>query len=142
MRLTFLLILMSVLLVGCGTRRGPMAVDEDAPTEFETTESGLKYRILRKADGPKPKPSDTVEVDYSGWLDNGAIFDSSYDRRQSTSFNLGSVVAGWTEGLQYVSEGGMIELEIPPNLGYGPQAKPGIPANSTLHFKVELHDIK
>ncbi len=119
-----------------------MEIDADAPTEFTTTESGLKYRILRKSDGRKPRSSDYVTVDYSGWLDNGSIFDSSYNRRESTGFSLGSVVPGWTEGLQHVSEGGMIELEFPASLGYGSQGRPGIPPNSTLHFKVELHKIR
>lgn len=119
-----------------------MAVDADAPTEFSTTDSGLKYRILRKSDGPRPNPRDTVTVDYTGWLDNDTVFDSSYDRRKPATFGLSEVVAGWTEGLQLIGEGGMIELEIPSQLGYGPMGTGGIPPNSTLHFKVELHEIR
>jgi FKBP-type peptidyl-prolyl cis-trans isomerase len=137
----FLFIAASILL-GCGARRGPLAIDADAPTEFTTTESGLKYRILRKSSGDKPSPSDTVTVDYSGKLDDGSVFDSSYNRNQPTTFRLDGVIPGWTEGLQYVGEGGMIELEIPAILGYAGQSLPGIPPNSTLHFKVELHEIK
>ncbi len=125
------------------TRLGPTIVDADAPTEFTTTDSGLKYRILRKSDGRKPKPENQVKVDYSGWLDDGTQFDSSYERRKPVTFALAGVVKGWTEGLQYVGEGGMIELEIPPELGYGEQGMPPtIPPNSTLHFKVELLSIE
>ena len=134
-------ILLSVL-VGCGPRRGPLAIDDDAPTEFTTTESGLKYRVLRKSGGDKPGPADTVTVDYTGTLDDGSVFDSSYNRNQPTTFPLSGVIPGWTEGLQYVGEGGMIELEIPSILGYAGQSKPGIPPDSTLHFKVELHEIR
>ena len=119
-----------------------MAIDADAPTEFTTTESGLKYRILRKSDGPKPGPADTVTVDYTGTLDDGSVFDSSYNRNQPTTFPLSGVIPGCTEGLQLVGEGGMIELEIPAILGYAGQSQPGIPPNSTLHFKVELHEIR
>lgn len=123
------------------TRGGPNRIDPDAPQEFTTTDSGLKYRVLRKSDGPKPTPSDRVTVDYSGWLDDGTVFDSSYSQRKPATFRLSGVVRGWTEGLQYVGEGGMIELEIPPELGYGGQGTAGIPPHSTLHFKVELLEI-
>ena len=132
--------------VGCGVtnERGssPGPEDPDAPTEFTATESGLKYRILRRSDGRKPTASNSVTVDYVGWLDNGREFDNSYMRREPTSFGLSQVVPGWTEGLQLVGEGGMIELEIPYELGYGAQGSPGsIPPFATLHFKVELHEI-
>lgn len=139
--------LMVLAFVGCGVadERGssPGPEDPDAPTEFTTTESGLKYRILRRSDGRKPTASNSVTVDYVGWLDNGREFDNSYIRREPTSFGLSQVVRGWTEGLQLVGEGGMIELEIPYELGYGAQGSPGsIPPFATLHFKVELHEIK
>ncbi|MFK8113486.1 MAG: FKBP-type peptidyl-prolyl cis-trans isomerase [Rubripirellula sp.] len=129
-----------LLASGCSAApRGPNMMDPDAPEEFSVTDSGLKYRILRRSEGKKPSPSDRVTVDYSGWLDNGAIFDSSYERRDSTSFGLSNVIPGWTEGMQLVGEGGMIELEVPPELGYGPRGQPPtIPPNATLHFKVEL----
>lgn len=134
----------SLLICSCApNRHGPTVVDPDAPTEFTTTESGLKYRILRKSNGPQPKANNRVKVDYSGWLDDGSVFDSSYERRKPVTFALSQVVKGWTEGLQLVAEGGMIELEIPAELGYGAQGKPpSIPPNSTLHFKVELLSIE
>lgn len=140
------LILLLAFSSGCSqSSRGsaPGPEDADAPKEFTTTESGLKYRILRRGGGATPGPQNSVTVDYVGWLDNGAEFDSSYNRRESTSFKLSGVVAGWTEGLQLISEGGMIELEVPSDLGYGPMGMPGaIPPDATLHFKVELHDVQ
>jgi len=119
-------------------------IDADAPLAFTTTPSGLKYRILRKGPGGKPTAADTVEVNYHGWLDDGKVFDSSYARGESISFPLNGVIPGWTEGMQLVGEEGMIELEIPSNLGYGPRGTPGgpIPPNATLHFIVELIDVK
>jgi FKBP-type peptidyl-prolyl cis-trans isomerase FkpA len=117
----------------------PGPVDADAPTEFTETASGLRYKVLRKSDGPKPTQTDTVTVNYKGTLDSGKVFDSSYDRGEPISFSLMQVVAGWTEGLQLVGEGGMIELDVPPKLGYGAQGAPGaIPPNARLHFTVEL----
>jgi FKBP-type peptidyl-prolyl cis-trans isomerase FkpA len=118
-------------------------VDDDAPEEFTTTASGLKYRIRRKSEGKKPTKVNSVKVHYKGWLDDGKQFDSSYDRGQPIDFGLGQVVPGWTEGLQLIGVGGMIELEIPSKLGYGPGGKPPvIPPDSTLHFIVELLDVK
>ena len=125
----------------CGSQvtTGPSVVDADAPTEFTETESGLKYRILRKSNGPKPLPHNRVTVDYTGWLDDGTVFDSSYESKSSATFPLGNVVPGWTEGMQLVGEGGMIELIIPHELGYGERGQPpSIPPRATLHFKVEL----
>jgi FKBP-type peptidyl-prolyl cis-trans isomerase len=121
----------------------PGPADKDAPTEFQSTESGLKYRILRKSKGARPAKANTVKVHYRGWLDDGKEFDSSYKRDEPIEFPLNRVIPGWTEGMQLVSKGGMIELEIPPNLGYGAQGVPGaIPGNAKLHFLVELIDIK
>lgn len=119
----------------------PGPSDADAPKEFKTTKSGLKYRILRKSDEEKPGAKDKVEVHYKGWFDDGKVFDSSYDRKESISFPLNQVVKGWTEGLQLVGKGGMIELEIPYDLAYGERGRPGIPPKATLHFIVELLDI-
>ena len=121
---------------------GAGAIDSDAPEELTPTASGLYYRILRQSDGRKPKPTDTVLAHYRGTLDNGQQFDSSYDRGEPTEFPLEGVIKGWTEGLQLIGEGGMIELEIPPNLGYGDMDRPKIPANSTLHFIIELEKVK
>ena len=121
---------------------GAGEIDADAPEEFTKTESGLKFRILRNADGRKPVADSEVVAHYKGWFDNGKQFDSSYDRGEPTPFPLNGVIAGWTEGLQLIGEGGMIELEIPGSLAYGPRGRPGIPPNATLHFIVELKQVK
>lgn len=118
---------------------GAGKVDNDAPKTFSKTSSGLQYRVLRKGAGPKPKATNSVNVNYHGWLDNGKVFDSSYRRGQPISFGLNQVIPGWTEGMQLVGEGGMIELTIPSNLAYGERgAGADVPPNSTLHFLVEL----
>lgn len=123
--------------------KGAGEVDKDAPKSFETTKSGLKYRVLRQGKGEKPKASNTVKVNYHGWLDNGKVFDSSYNRGQSIEFGLRQVIPGWTEGMQLVGEGGMIELEIPSELAYGSRgAGRDVPPNATLHFLVELIKVK
>ena len=124
---------------GAPAEMQPGPKDADAPEEFTTTASGLKYRILRKSDGKKPTAANSVVAHYKGWLDDGKVFDSSYKRREPTPFPLSGVIPGWTEGLQLIGEGGMIELEIPSDLGYGPNGMGAdIPGGATLHFIVEL----
>lgn len=122
--------------------KGAGKIDEDAPKAFKATESGLKYRILREGTGKKPTPETMVAAHYQGWLDSGKVFDSSYRKRQPITFKLGQVVKGWGEGMQLVGQGGMIELVIPAELGYGNRGRPGIPANSTLHFLVEVLEVR
>lgn len=119
----------------------PGSVDKDAPEEFQTTKSGLKYRIRRKSDEDKPAPNDSVSVHYKGWFDDGEPFDSSYDRGEQTKFPLKGVIRGWTEGLQLIGKSGMIELEVPYELAYGEEGRPGIPPKARLHFLIELFEI-
>ena len=123
--------------------KGAGKIDKDAATNFTETKSGLKYRILRQGAGAAPKATNTVRVHYHGWLDNGKVFDSSYRRNEDISFGLNQVIKGWTEGMQLVGAGGMIELQIPSDLGYGNRgAPPDIPPKATLHFLVELIEVK
>jgi FKBP-type peptidyl-prolyl cis-trans isomerase FkpA len=122
---------------------GAGAIDAAAQKAFATTGSGLQYRVLRKGAGASPKATNTVKVNYHGWLDDGKVFDSSYQRGEAIEFPLNGVIPGWTEGMQLVGQGGMIELLIPSNLGYGARgAPPVIPPNATLHFLVELLDVR
>jgi FKBP-type peptidyl-prolyl cis-trans isomerase FkpA len=122
---------------------GAGKADANAPQTFMKTPSGLQYRILRQGTGPKPKATNKVRVNYHGWLDDGKVFDSSYQRKEPISFGLNQVIPGWTEGMQLVGEGGMVELWIPSELGYGARGAPGaIPPNATLHFLVELLQVQ
>ena len=138
------LVLFSLLafgLAGCKSLPAaePGPVDIDAPNGFTKTDSGLAYRVRRKSDGRRPGPRDSVTVHYRGWLDDGTEFDSSYVRGEPATFKLNQVVKGWTEGMQYIGEGGMIELEVPSELGYGERgAGKNIPPGAQLHFLVEL----
>ena len=123
---------------------GAGKIADDAPKTFAKTPSGLQYRVLRAGTGGNPKATNTVKVNYHGWLDDGSVFDSSYKRGEPIEFPLNGVIKGWTEGMQLVGEGGMIELLIPSDLGYGARGTPGgpIPPNATLHFLVELLEVK
>ncbi len=106
------------------------------------TASGLLYKVENAGTGDAPKDSDTVVVNYKGTLADGTEFDNSYKRGEPLSFRLDGVIPGWTEGLKQIKKGGKITLVIPPELAYGKAGVPGIPANSTLIFDVELLDVK
>lgn len=104
----------------------------------KTTSSGLQYKVVKQGTGKKPGPQDKVTVHYVGTLVNGQKFDSSRDRGQPSQFDLPQIIKGWQEALQLMPEGSVFQLYIPPELGYGMEAKPGIPPNSVLVFEVEL----
>ena len=103
-----------------------------------TTESGLQYRIIEAGNDVKPSAQDTVWVHYKGTLIDGTTFDEVPAEAEAISLTLNRVVAGWTEGLQLIGEGGKIELFIPSELGYGEQGNQAIEPNSTLIFTVDL----
>lgn len=108
-----------------------------------TLPSGLQYKIITKGTGKTPKATDTVETNYKGMLINGTEFDSSYKRGQSATFPVNGVIAGWTEALQLMKEGGKWELYIPSELAYGEKgAGQVIQPNSVLVFEIELLKVK
>ncbi len=108
-----------------------------------TTESGLQYMVLEKGDGPKPKATDTVSVNYRGTLIDGTEFDSSYKRGKPVTFPVKGVIAGWTEALLLMNVGSKYKLFIPPNLGYGERGPSRlIGPQATLIFEVELLGIE
>ncbi len=109
------------------------------------TGSGLKYVVIEEGEGPKPQTGKKVKVHYSGKLEDGTEFDSSYKRGEPIEFvlGIGQVIKGWDEGIALMSKGGKQTLIIPPELGYGPNGYPPvIPPNSTLIFDVELVDFE
>jgi peptidylprolyl isomerase len=117
-----------------------------SPSSSEvTTPSGLKYVDVKVGDGATPQKGQTVEVHYTGTLENGQKFDSSRDRNQTFKFQIGEgqVIKGWDEGLSTMKVGGSRKLIIPPDLGYGARGAGGvIPPNATLLFDVELVGVK
>ncbi len=109
-----------------------------------TTDTGLQYEVLTPGTGTvSPKATDTVTVHYLGTSIEGKEFDSSYSRGEPTSFPLNRVIAGWTQGVQLMTEGAKYRFFIPSELAYGPQGAGGsIAPNSALIFEVELIKIQ
>lgn len=107
-----------------------------------TTPSGLQYKILKEGNGKQPKATDKVRCHYEGMLIDGTLFDSSIQRGEPAVFGLNQVIAGWTEGLQLMKEGGKYRFFIPYQLGYGERGAGGsIPPFAALVFDVELIEV-
>ncbi|HEY0310147.1 MAG TPA: FKBP-type peptidyl-prolyl cis-trans isomerase [Luteimonas sp.] len=105
-----------------------------------TTDSGLQYQVIEAGNGPKPKPTDTVRVNYKGMLLDGTVFDDSSQHGGPAQIPLAQVVPGWQEGIALMPVGSKYRFWIPSELGYGESGTPGgpIPPNATLVFEVEL----
>lgn len=102
------------------------------------TSTGL-YVVLEEAGSDeKPTSSQNVTVHYEGYFLDGTVFDSSIARGSPSSFNLGGVIAGWTEGIPYFGIGGKGKLLIPSHLAYGAQGNSNIPSFTPLVFDIEL----
>jgi len=108
----------------------------------KTTASGLQYEIIKEGSGAKPTAADSVTCHYKGTLPDSTVFDNSYDRGQPLTFSLGSVIPGWTEGVQLMTIGSKYKFYIPYMLGYGAFDYGPIPGGSMLTFEVELLGIK
>ena len=112
---------------------------------FEKTESGLRYKMIQKGAGKKAENGKTVAVHYTGQLEDGKVFDSSYPRKKPIEFPLGrgNVIEGWDEGIALLQVGDKARFVIPSHLAYGSRGAGGaIPPNATLIFDVELMDVK
>lgn len=103
-------------------------------------ESGLQYIIVEEGKGERVQGNQSVEMHYTGYLQDGTIFDSSIKRNQPFSFKLGlnQVIKGWEIGVPLMKVGDKMRLILPPELGYGDRAVGNIPPNSKLIFDVEL----
>lgn len=145
-----------LLVAGCAASNGrggaenpTTAAEEAAPpaapaSRVVTTSSGLQYEDLVVGDGRMAEAGMQAVVHYTGTFPDGRQFDSSHDRGQPYPFRLGAgvVIRGWDEGIAGMRVGGKRRLVIPPALAYGPDGRGRIPPNATLHFDVELVDLR
>jgi FKBP-type peptidyl-prolyl cis-trans isomerase FkpA len=115
------------------------------------TETNSVTELIRQDDqvgaGAEAQSGRVVVVHYTGWLYDvsrpdrkGAKFDSSRDRNEPFSFNLGAgeVIPGWDRGIVGMRKGGRRTLTIPPELAYGAEGSGPIAPNETLVFVVDL----
>lgn len=155
------MLLMFTLVVACGPATPappdeiegvdagvPGTTEDITPIELDNLMPGsgaqIEYIETAAGSGDQPVPGDRVAVHYTGTLEDGTVFDSSYERGQPIEFVLGQgmVIPGWEQGIAMMRQGGQATLIIPPELAYGPQGSPPtIPPNATLTFEVELVNI-
>ncbi len=105
-------------------------------------DSGIQYVVLKKGNGKKPKPKDSVTVNYKGSLLDGTEFDSSYKRNKSDTFKLSAMIPGFTQALAQVPEGSSVVMYIPAALAYGEKGNSVIPPYAALVFEVDFLSIK
>ena len=105
-----------------------------------TTASGLQYKVLVAGDGALPTDTTTLKVNYEGKLIDGTVFDSSYQRNQPLTINMGhpTVIEGWIEVLKLMPAGSKWEVTIPQELAYGTRDQGVIKPFSTLIFTIEV----
>jgi len=103
-------------------------------------QEGLKYFVEKTGSGKPVKNGEAINVHYTGWLSDGTKFDSSRERGEPISLELGAgrVIRGWDLGLAGMKRGEKRLLLIPPNLGYGSRGGGPIPPDATLIFAVEM----
>jgi len=144
-----LIALVTFVVTAVFAQGGSAKPNTSAPTKVTgdgtKTADGLQYWDIKVGTGPVAAAGQTVKVHYTGWLTNGKKFDSSVDRGEPFTFNLGGgqVIKGWDEGVAGMKVGGKRQLRIPPQLGYGDRGAGGvIPPNATLIFDVELLGVR
>ncbi len=105
---------------------------------------GLVIEVLEAGEGPEVVEGQAISVHYTGWLWDGAQFDSSWDRGEPITFAIarGSLIDGWVDGLVGQPVGSKVLLVVPPEAGYGDRSMGPIPGGSTLVFAVDVLDAK
>ena len=107
--------------------------------DLSTDPNGLEFATIQEGEGAKPKLDWEVDVQYTGWLEDGCIFDSSYTRSEPTVFPVNAVIPGWQMAITQMNIGERRRVVIPPALAYGESGSPPvIPANATLTFDIIL----
>ena len=109
----------------------------------KTLPSGVQYKVIKEGNGPMPKDTSMVKVNYEGRTIDGKVFDSSYKRKEPVSLRANQVIKGWTEALIHMPVGSVWEVYIPQELAYGEREQGNdIKPFSALVFKIELLGIE
>jgi len=142
-----MILALSVVLTGCIEQANVAnPLDRESTSSAQTNNmEELKIEDTVVGTGAEAVSGKEVTVHYTGTLTNGTKFDSSVDRGEPFTFNLGAgeVIEGWDKGFAGMKVGGKRKLTIPSEMAYGERgAGASIPPNSTLIFEVELLGVK
>ncbi len=116
-----------------------------APQPPVTLTHGVVVQTLRAGfdDGDVAKKGDKISIHFVGTVLDGGVFDDSHPRGTFDFWvGEGQVISGLDTGLIGMKEGELRVVTVPPSEGYGADAKPKIPAFSTLVFEVDLIDVR
>ncbi|MBP3839058.1 MAG: FKBP-type peptidyl-prolyl cis-trans isomerase [Prevotella sp.] len=128
---------------GDNKKEGEKFLAENAKKEgIKTLPSGVQYKVIKEGTGTKPEDGARVTVHYEGKTIDGAVFDSSYERKDPAKLYLSQVIKGWSEALKEMPKGSVWEVYIPQELAYGEREQAKIKPFSTLIFKIELIDVE
>lgn len=108
----------------------------------KTLPGGVQYKVIKEGNGAIPADTSMVKVHYEGKTVDGKVFDSSYGRKEPTTFRANQVIKGWTEALVHMPAGSVWEVYIPQEKAYGAQNAGNIKPFSALIFKIELIEVK
>jgi FKBP-type peptidyl-prolyl cis-trans isomerase len=112
----------------------PVAARE--PPAIVTTASGLRFQVLQPGSGRRPGPGDAVQVSYEVRLADGRLVEAT---PRPVGLPVTGLIAGFTEALQLMNQGGRYRFRVPPALGYGARGSPGmVPPNAELVFTLTL----
>jgi peptidylprolyl isomerase len=131
----------SLLQVNAGELIKPFSIEN---CKLQKGKRKLKYYTIHEGEGNFAKLGDNAYVNYTGYLPDGTIFDSSHKKGQAVRITVGikQVIEGWDMGLQLMKKGGKIKLIIPPELAFGSDGNaPIVPPNSTITLDIEMVDL-
>jgi FKBP-type peptidyl-prolyl cis-trans isomerase len=105
------------------------------------SDTGLYYWDIKAGEGENPEDKKSrVKINYTGYLVDGTVFDSS-EGKPPRAYPVGGFVPGFTEGLLSMKVGGKRKMVIPSELAYKLSARGKIPPASTLIFDVEMLEV-
>ena len=115
------------------------AFEDVSESDYRSGSNGVDYAILQEGDGESPEIDWRVEVHYTGWIEDGCVFGTTYIDNREARFFLIAVIPGWRQSLLDMQIGERRRVRIPPDQGYGQAGSPPrIPSDATLYFDVEL----
>ncbi|MFK0089460.1 FKBP-type peptidyl-prolyl cis-trans isomerase [Pseudomonas sp. NPDC090755] len=105
--------------------------------------SELQIIDIQLGEGKEAVKGALITTQYTGWLDDGTQFDSSYDRGKPFQCVIGTgrVIKGWDQGLMGMKVGGKRKLVVPSHLAYGERSMGAITPHSNLTFEIELLEV-